>query len=50
MNLWKYLNCFKGVIRYDENGNPEPIADTKTRAMEIFAVSEKNIEIKNHET
>lgn len=30
---------FKGVIRYDENGNPEPIADTTTRAMEIFAVS-----------
>ncbi len=27
-----------GVIRYDENGNPEPIADTRVRAMEIFAV------------
>ena len=28
-----------GVVRYDENGNPEPIADTKSRALDIFAVS-----------
>ena len=28
----------KGVIRYDENGNPQTIASTKQRAEEIFRV------------
>ncbi|XP_023337528.1 uncharacterized protein LOC111708396 [Eurytemora carolleeae] len=40
------LDCIEGVkpgvIRYDENGNPEPIADTKTRAMEIFAAIDRD--------
>ena len=33
---WK---MFEGVIRYDENGNPQTIASTRQRAEEIFKVS-----------
>ena len=29
-----------GVIQYDENGNPVPIAETRQRAEELFDVSE----------
>ena len=29
----------EGVIRYDENGNPQTIASTRQRAEEIFKVS-----------
>ena len=32
---------FEGVIRYDENGNPQTIASTRQRAEEIFKVRRK---------
>jgi hypothetical protein len=40
----------QGVIRYDENGNPEPIADTFTRAKEIFSVSDHEFVLLNINT
>ena len=41
----KYVNkiCYiyvTGVIQYDENGNPVPIAETRQRAEELFDVRE----------
>ena len=34
----KEEKVFEGVIRYDENGNPQTIASTRQRAEEIFKV------------
>ena len=42
-NIIETLDCIEGVrpgvIRYDENGNPVPIAETRVRAEELFDVS-----------
>ena len=38
----KSMMRISGVIRYDENGNPQAIASTKQRAEELFEVKRKS--------